>query len=375
DLWAVNVDGTGLERITAAPGFDGFPLFSPDGKQLAFGSNRAFPPGVRQTDVYVARWVEGPARRADAAPDRILSDVAWLADPAREGRGLGTAGLDAAGDFVAQRFREIGLQPAGDGGSYRQTFDVSVSVRVEPSTAVRIDGAPARGELAVPGFSASGEVEAPAVLAGYGISDARVDRDDYAGLDVRGRIAVVRRFVPDGEPKFSASGAKQRFGALRYKAWTARERGARALIVVDWPEGQADPPPEARLPRPNPETSDAGIPVIVVQRAALAEAMPKLAKRQPVKMRVSVALSVERRPSFNVVGRINAGAKDRLEGAVLLGAHYDHLGMGGRFSLAPDRHEVHPGADDNASGVAAVIETARALALRSGELRRDVIVA
>src|SRR3989475_4851822 len=65
---------------------------------------------------------------------------------------------------------------------------------------------------------------------------------------------------------------------------------------------------------------------------------------------------------------------NKLDGAVLVGAHYDHLGMGGRFSLAPDRHEVHPGADDNASGVAAILEVARDLAAMSSELRRDVIV-
>jgi hypothetical protein len=375
DLWAINVDGTGLERITSAPGFDGFPLFSPDGKWLAFGSNRAFPPGVRQTDVYVARWVDVPAARAEGASDRILGDVAWLADPAREGRGLGTAGLDAAGAFIEQRFREIGLQPGGDAGSYRQTFDAPVAVRIEPATTVLIDGARVTGEIAVPGFSASGEIEAPAVLAGYGISDTGLGRDDYTGLDVKGRIAVVRRFVPESDPKFAAKDPKQRFGDLRYKTWIARERGAKALIVVDWPEGQGELPSEARLPQPHPEMSDGGIPVVVVQRAALKDAMPKLVARQPVKIRVSVALAVERKPVFNVVGRILAGAKDRLEGAVLIGAHYDHLGMGGRFSLAPDRHEVHPGADDNASGVAAVIEIARALAARSGELRRDVIVA
>src|SRR5437016_6144592 len=184
DLWAINVDGTGLERITSAPGFDGFPLFSPDGKQLAFGSNRAFPPGVRQTDVYVARWIDSPAPRADAAPDRILRDVAWLADPAREGRGLGTPGLEAAGAYVEMRFREMGLRPAGDAGTWRQTFDAPVSVRVEPATTVAIDGVPLPGELAVPGFSASGEVEAPAVLAGYGISDTGLGRDDYAAPEV-----------------------------------------------------------------------------------------------------------------------------------------------------------------------------------------------
>jgi Tol biopolymer transport system component/Iap family predicted aminopeptidase len=375
DLWAIGTDGTGLERITSAPGFDGFPLFSPDGKWLAFSSNRAFPPGVRQTDVYVARWEDAPAPRADDAPDRILRSVAWLAEPAREGRGLGSAGLESAGAWIEERFREIGLKPAGDAGGYRQLFDATVAVRVEPATDVRIDGAPAAGAFAVAGFSATGEVEGEAVLAGYGISDTGLGRDDYAGLDVKGRVAVVRRFVPENDAKFSAKDPRQRFGDLRYKAWIARERGAKALVVVDWPEGQADMPSEARLPQPQPETSDAGIPVVVVQRAALQAAMPRLLARQPVPMRLKVALTVERKQVFNVVGRISAGAKDRLEGAVLVGAHYDHLGMGGRFSLAPDRHEVHPGADDNASGVAAVLEIARELAARSGELRRDVIIA
>ena len=375
DLWAIGTDGTGLERITSAPGFDGFPLFSPDGKWLAFSSNRAFPPGVRQTDVYVARWEDAPAPRADDAPDRILRSVAWLADPAREGRGLGTAGLQSAGAWIEERFREIGLKPAGDAGGYRQLFDATVAVRVEPATDVRIDGAPAAGAFAVAGFSAAGEVEGEAVLAGYGISDTGLGRDDYAGLDVKGRVAVVRRFVPENDTKFSAKDPRQRFGDLRYKAWIARERGAKALVVVDWPEGQADMPSEARLPQPQPETSDAGIPVVVVQRAALQAAMPRLLARQPVPMRLKVALTVERKQVFNVVGRISAGAKNRLEGAVLVGAHYDHLGMGGRFSLAPDRHEVHPGADDNASGVAAILEIARELAARSGELRRDVIIA
>ncbi len=375
DLWAINVDGTGLERITTAPGFDGFPLFSPDGKYLAFGSNRAFPPGVRQTDVYVARWVETPKARGDGAPDRILKDVAWLADPAREGRGIGTPGLDAAGAYIEQRFREIGLQPAGDDGTFRQTFDAPTSVKIEPDTSLLIDGVPTAEQLAVPGFSTSGEVEAPAVLAGYGISDPALGRDDYANVSVKGRIAVVRRFVPESDPKFAAKEPKQRFGDLRYKAWIARERGAKALVVVDWPENVKELPAEARLPQAHPEMSDGGIPVLVVPRAALEQAMPKLEARKPVRMRVKVALTVERKPIFNVVGRIPAGEPGKLEGEVLVGAHYDHLGMGGRFSLAPDRNEVHPGADDNASGVATITEVARVLTNRRSELKRDVIVA
>ena len=375
DLWAVNVDGTRLERITFAPGFDGFPMFSPDGKRLAFSSNRAFPPGAHETDVYVARWVDAPSRAEARSPDRIRSDVLWLADPRREGRGIGSGGLEAAGAYLEQRMRELGLSPGGDAGGYRQAFDVPVSVRLEPSSAVSIGGvALAPDAFTSPGFSSSAVVDKPLVLAGYGISNTGLGRDDYARLKVKGKIALVRRFVPENDAKFSSTEAQRRFGDLRYKAWVAKEHGAKGLLVVDWPD-ISQPPPEARLPEPEPEGTDAGIPVAVVKRAALERAMPLLVAGKTVPARLSIALRVERRPSFNVVGRIPAGAKDKLPGTIVIGAHYDHLGMGGRFSLAPDRAEVHPGADDNASGVAAILEAAGALAARSGELRRDVIVA
>ena len=91
-LWAIDVDGTRLERITTAPGFDGFPLFSPDGKRLAFSSNRATPPGAHDTNVFVADWRRRAraAGRASSPADRVAADIRWLADPAREGRGVGT---------------------------------------------------------------------------------------------------------------------------------------------------------------------------------------------------------------------------------------------------------------------------------------------
>jgi Tol biopolymer transport system component/Zn-dependent M28 family amino/carboxypeptidase len=375
DLWAVNIDGSGLERITFAPGFDGFPMFSPDGKRLAFSSNRAFPPGAHQTDVYVARWVDARAPGPKLASDRIREDVIWLADPAREGRGIPTAGLDAAGAYLERRMRELGLLAVGFQGRYRWPFQVPVSVHLEKSSSVSIGGvALAADAFTAPGFSASSTVEGRLVLAGYGISNADIGRDDYAGVNVRGKIALVRRFVPENDPGFASTESQRRFGDLRYKAWVAREHGAKGLMVVDWPE--ASPlPEEARLPSSQTEGTEAGIPVVLVKRASVERAMPLLAAGKPVTAALSIALKVERRPTDNVVGRIAAGAKDKLPGAVVVGAHYDHLGMGGRFSLAPDRDEVHPGADDNASGVAAILEVARALSSRANELRRDVIVA
>ena len=116
DIWAIDVQGTRLERITTAPGFDGFPLFSPDGKRLAFSSNRATPAGQHDTNVFLAEWLDGPVTPAEElAADRVATDVRWLADPAREGRGVGTPGLAASGAYIEERFRALGLQPGGDG--------------------------------------------------------------------------------------------------------------------------------------------------------------------------------------------------------------------------------------------------------------------
>src|SRR5262245_53037608 len=102
DLWAVDVSGADLERITFAPGFDGFPLFSPDGKRLVFASNRATAPGKHDTNVFVADWQDHVltdllATSQPPPADSILHDVRWLADPVREGRGVGTHGLAGAG--------------------------------------------------------------------------------------------------------------------------------------------------------------------------------------------------------------------------------------------------------------------------------------
>ena len=447
ELWAVNLDGSGLERITWSPGFDGFPMFSPDGTRLAFSSNRG-QSRPHETNVFVARWVDHPpaaaagvagaaapaaglpagsaAPPAAAAPasamgpdgvlvapvpadtliaGRFRDEVRWLADPAREGRGIGSAGLDAAAHWLAERFREIGAAPAGapaargvaEDAAYFQPFDVVVALDVGPGTAVSIDGAPlARTSFQPAGFSASASgaaggaapASAEVVVAGYGIAAPELDVDDYRGIDARGKIVAVRRFTPSEGP-FSVPDAARRFGDLRHKAYTAREHGARGLIVVDLPaapaaqpsvaqpsaaQPPAAPPDDAALPLPEVRAAagsgDAGIPVVVVTRAAGARLFDTAAG--PHRVSLAVELIRRTRPAANVVGVLRAGAPDRLPGAVVVGAHYDHLGLGGNGSMAPEAHEPHLGADDNASGTAALLEAARILAAQRDRLRRDV---
>ena len=302
-----------------------------------------------------------------AAVERYLADVAWLADDARGGRGLGTPGLAAAADWLEQQFVQIGLEPAAGNGSFRQSFQVVVEVQRGPATRLSVGSEDLAAEdFTVPGFSASGTVTAPVVFAGWGVVSEENAIDDYQGIDARGRIVLVRRYTPE-DGAFEDETLRRRLSDLRYKAFTARERGAVGLLVADLPlEGEDQE--ESPLPamRVDPQ-GGAGIPVAVMNRSWGQRILDGATE-------VSLTTDVVERTHEvdNIVGRISAD--ERLPGAVVLGAHYDHLGFGGASSLAPDAHEPHNGADDNASGTAALLEAARALSARREQLGRDVIL-
>jgi hypothetical protein len=385
DLWAVDLQGTRLERVTTATGFDGFPMFSPDGRTLAFSSNRMTPQGKHDTDVFIARWADAPPVFAEGPADRILRDVEWLADPERLGRGVGTAGLELAGRYVEDRMKAIGLAPAGDGGTFEQRVAVPTGVRVERATAVAIDGTPAPADGFAPfAFSTSGKASGEVVLAGYGIVSKDLGIDDYKGVDAKGKLVLVHRFVPShvrghADP---SGGERRRLGDVRLKAWVAREHGARALIVVDWPErvhggpvSNEPEPPEAPLPGLSVDgpADDAGIPVVAMRRAAAARAIAGLERGARMRASVEVELAHTHTDAFNVVGRLVAKAPDRRDGVVVVGAHVDHLGLGGPGSLDPESRLPHAGADDNASGTSTILEMARGLAQHPERLRRDVL--
>ena len=383
NLWAVNIDGTGLEQITTAAGFDGFPLFSPDGRSLVFASNRATPAGRHDTNLFLARWTGAPPSEPRSAADRIARDVAWLAAPEREGRGLGSEGLAASLARVEESFRASGLEAAGADG-FRQPFEVVLHVSAGPGTALSVGGrALPPGAREPAPFSARGSAAGTLVSAGYGIHAPELGLDDWAGLAVKGKVVLVRRFVPELSV-LAPPEQQRRQGDIRRKAWLARERGAAALLVVDAPLPPRDAPAgwtapkEASLQlvdREGTGTGDAGLPVLLVGRQEGTLLLAALERGERVDVQLRVELLEQRTTTANVVGRIRAGSPEQhLPGVLVVGAHVDHLGLGGRSSLAPDAHEPHLGADDNASGTAVVLELARALARDRTALRRDILV-
>ena len=392
DLFAIDIDGSHLERITYAGGFDGFPMFSPDGKTLAFSSNRrdvvagakgetyrmtGGVAGEHDTNVFLADWVDAPAAPAEraaapetAAADRFAAAVGYLAADDREGRGLGTKGLDDAARWVEQQLAAVGVEP-GLAGAWRQPFQVTTRLARGPETRIVLDGVTVAEAEATPVVaSASKAVRGELVAVGWGIVDEATGLDDYKGKSVKGKIAVVHRFVPPAAKLDAAQTA--RLGDLRYKAFLAHGKGAIGLVVVDDGDPAQD---EIALPRLAAADSESQIPIVVVTRKAAAAIAKPPGKATGHRAELTVALQPTRTDTANVVGVIRAAGPTRLPGVIVVGAHLDHLGMGGGASaLDPEVNAVHNGADDNASGVAGLLEVARGVSARRAELSRDVYV-
>src|SRR5262245_48147847 len=193
-----------------------------------------------------------PAKKsAAAARDSLVHYVKVLADPRWEGRGIGTAGIDSAADWIAAKFAAFGLEPGGEDGGWFQPFEVTTGVQVGTPSAIetgarRFD---AGDDFQPVGFSTNGTLVAPLVFAGYGISAPGYQYDDYAGVDVHDKLVVVMTNEPgemDSTSRFDGS-VNTPHAELRTKAIVAREHGALGLIVVNGPRYHAGEP--LRKPR------------------------------------------------------------------------------------------------------------------------------
>lgn len=341
-------------------------------------------------------WVAAAQAAAPTIPSPrwLLEHVRVLSAPEMEGRASGTPGADRAAHHIARQFEAEGLRPGGGAGGFLQVFEVPTGIRLGPDNALSVAGhdfVPGR-DFAPLTVSADGEVTGEVVFAGYGITAPDLGYDDYADVEVRDRIVLVL----SGEPRSRdpASPFRQpdayHYSERRHKVINAREHGARAILLVQHPSVERDELPGLRGISPSWDIPALAVSRRVAERilgpagASLAELAERIDRTlrpasrvvagPPVRLRVSLVR--ERGRTANVVG-ILPGTDPRLRAeAIVIGAHYDHLGRGGEGSLAPDEEgAVHPGADDNASGVAAVLGLARAFAAAGGAPRTLVFVA
>jgi hypothetical protein len=337
-----------------------------------------------------------PPAIPSADPHRYLDDIKALSAPAMEGRGAGSKGLTRAEHLIEKRYKSLGLEPAGT-NSYLQPFTVITGAQLKGKNSFAVLTGAEKRELKakqdfVPfSFSASGSAHGPLVFAGYGISADEFHYDDYAGIDVKDKIVVVLRYEP---PSFGEKGGNQgmtQHSQLVTKAINARNHGARALVLVNGKLGDGE---EDLLTRFGSVSGPENAGIIFLQvKNDVAEGWLKAAGKSLAELQAQInasskpasfalaenqtaALTVSIATTRATVNNVLAYLPGRTDEYVIIGAHYDHLGRGNFDSLAPSQiGQIHPGADDNASGTAGVLELARLLAPQKGQLRRGILFA
>ncbi len=435
-------------RVTHTDGFDGLASFTPDGESLTWTSTRN---SKKQSQIFLADWNHEAAIKslglsptlrievssgdrtdshqasaknaataavlaADAASDDfedidIIRHVDYLCRKELGGRMTGSVGEKKATAYVAAYMDHLGIQPAGDDGTYFQTFSFPNGAKLGVQNHLHWTESPQeaskgraveQADFTPLTFSATTDVaSAEVVFAGYGIVAPKTAKheeyDSYVHLDVKDKWVMVFRFVPEDLTPEQRQHFKF-YSGLRKKAFHARKNGAIGLIVVSGPTSQVK---NQLVPLRNDfAPTGSSIAAISITDALaeqwltaagkdLAELQKKFDSGEPamgfdlLNIKVSAHLEVEKivGTGRNVVGRLQFGESPSEE-VIVVGAHIDHLGTGKTAtSLAKEseQQQVHVGADDNASGVAAMLEIAEFMAALKQKdaqpFRRDILFA
>ncbi len=353
---------------------------------------------------------------ADAAAieRRLLSDLKYLASDELEGRGPRTRGLERAAEHIALEFRRAGLEIDAIDGQPFQQFQTYTLERLGDKNQAALSGPDGKREnlTALRDYvpltaGTSGEVDAPLVFVGYGITAPDLGYDDYANIDVRGKAVLMLRHEPrQTDPQSVFDGLQNsKHAYMSRKITNAVEHGAVAVVfcndqvLVDKQAAERRPatdnvPASDRLLnfRTRPSDLTPQVPVLHLRRPALEKLLADCQQKTLAELesaidadlkpqsfaipgaRLVATTHIERHQGGlkNVIG-VLPGAGALAEETVIVGAHYDHLGMGGGGSLAPWTVAIHNGADDNGSGTTGLLEIARQVAARAGETRRRVV--
>ena len=427
------VDAAGKQdpiRVSHTPGFDGLPVFTPDGKRLAWTTNRT---SSKRSQIFIANWNHKRARaalgldgkavskvntksatdvarksrvhsRAGFMPVDIARHVEYLCSKKLAGRLTGTEGEKLATAYVAAYLQSLGMKPAGDKKTYFQQFEFTSGVKLGKTNTLSAGKTKYKvnKDWRPLAFSGDGNFKpAGVVFAGYGMHMPKIGKvkgyDSYVHLDVKGKWVVVFRYMPEN---VTARRRQElaRASQLRFKATTARQRGARGLIIVSGPNAKAR---SQLVPlRLDGILAGQSMPVISVTDQVAQSWLKGTGKTlkglqdkldtgalsmgfELKGLQLSARVDVDRVKGTgrNVLARLQAGDKPSAQ-VVVVGAHVDHLGKGMNGSSLARGNEsdlIHYGADDNASGVAAMLEIAEYLADQKAKgklkLKRDIIFA
>jgi hypothetical protein len=343
----------------------------------------------------VSLWV-AYGQTAAVDPQVYLNDIKFLASQEMRGRATGSPELEKAAGFIVGKYREFGVEPP-PGNGYLQAFPVTMGGKLGPGNRFqftengRTIALKPSTDFVPFSFSSAGTLSGAVVFAGYGITAPEYHYDDYAGIDVKGKLVLVLRHEPQEFDEHSVFAGKEltTHATFNSKASNAKMHGAAGLILVsdraNHPSEPDDLPKFGAMEGP----ADVGIPFVQVKEdrvdAWFADAGKRLEGIEaeidkslkpesfafPGSIRVDAAVDIERerKTTYNVAAYLPGETAEY----VIVGAHYDHLGLGEQFSMAPTlAGTVHPGADDNASGTAGVIELARWFA-RQPKQKRGVL--
>ncbi len=424
-------------RITFSETFDGFPTFSRDGGTFSWTSNR----GDGKSQIFTADWNHDAAMAAlggagtavasdidtsdaedvardsvsrtspEFVPEDILRHVDYLCRPELEGRMTGSRGERMATSYVAAYLDSLGFVPAGDvdpqtgEATWFQEFEFPAGARLGENNELMVgDDAVALDDHWRPlTFSDTGEFSSDVVaFAGYGMIAPETENlgayDSFVHLDVTDKWVMVFRFMPeDVTPEWRQE--RNFYSQLRVKAANVRDRGGKGLLIVSGPNSQVK---QQVIPLSRDSAlGKISIPVISISDELAQQILSAAKPEQDLRwwqtdldkgeqkigfdipnMTITANVDVEqlRGVGRNVVGRLQFGETPHDE-AVIIGAHIDHLGRGGAGSLAREDEatQIHYGADDNASGVSAMLEISQFLAAqeRAGRITsgRDLVVA
>lgn len=314
----------------------------------------------------------------------------YLASDELQGRGSGTKGEQLAGEYIANHFKEQGLAPAGENGTYFQTFDVTVGHDYYPDNRFKMNYKGVLSEFKIRedyapfSFSGDGEASSELVFAGYGITYPEIKYDDYEGLDVKGKILLILRREPtdaEGKSLFAAKGKEwSRHAEFASKAQNAQSHGAAGLIILNDPVtikrdgdhlmpmagfgGKQDIP----CIHLKASVGDAifmalGLKIEEIQQEINTSLKPKSFPLTEMNVNLKAGLFKLKRQARNVLAYLEGTDPALQKEYLVIGAHYDHLGTGDQGgSLAMNSTgQIHNGADDNASGTSGILALAKAL--------------